>query len=166
MVKEKTASELSPKEENSIGASTLDEIVKSFYESISFAIGRQPDYRRLRSLFHKQGIVAPPKNEKEKSVPVMDLDTFIKNSTENIVITGMERKGLLQTEIARRAQTFGNLAQIFTTFEAKHSSDEAAPVYRGIYSIQLIRENHRWWILSVLWENERMGLQVPRAYLI
>lgn len=166
MAKEKTAAESPSTEKNQADVSTLDEIVKAFYESISFAIGRQPDYRRLRSLFHKQGLITPPKNEKEKNILVMDLDTYIKSSTENIVITGMERKGLLQSEIARRMQSFGNMAQIVSTFEAKHTTGDTTPLCRGLYGIQLIRENHRWWIISVLWENERPGLQVPRAYLV
>jgi len=73
---------------------------------------------------------------------------------------------LLQSEIARRMQSFGNMAQIVSTFEAKHTTGDTTPLCRGLYGIQLIRENHRWWIISVLWENERPGLQVPRAYLV
>ena len=166
MVKEKAAVEVPHKGKNIADVLTLDEIVKAFYESISFAVGKQPDYRRLKSLFHQQGFITPPKNEKEKNILIMDLDTYAKSSTENIVITGMERKGLIQTEIARRTQSFGNIAHILSTFEVKHSGGDATLLYRGLYSIQLIHENHRWWILSVLWENERTGLQVPRAYLI
>jgi len=166
MIKEKETAGMPSKEKHSPEVTTLDEIVKAFYESVSFAAGKQPDYRRLRSLFHKNGCITPPKNEKDKIFHVMDLDVYTKNSTENIVITGMERKGLLQTEIARRTQTFGNMAHVLSTFEVKHSVGDAALLYRGLYSIQLIREDQRWWILSVLWENERTGLQVPRAYLI
>ena len=146
--------------------STIDEIIKAFYESLSYAVGKQPDYRRWRSLFHERGIVTPSKTSKDSNTTIMDVDIFIKESVENIVITGMERKGLVQTEVARRTQAFGNIVQIFSTFEAHRSSRDLEQLPRGVYSIQLLRENHRWWIVSILEEIERPNLALPKAYLV
>ena len=32
---------------------------------------------------------------------------------------------------------------------------------RGVNSIQLFHDGARWWIVSVLWDNERDGVAVP-----
>lgn len=166
MAKGKAVTPQSKVTANPTDVSTIDEIMKSFYESVSYTVGKQPDYKRFRSLLHQHALITPPKADKKKNIDVMDIDTFVKGSVEDIVITGMERKGLVQTEIARRMQSFGNIVHVFSTFEAHHAAGNTVPLHRGVYSIQLIREIQRWWIISVMWEIERPGMLVPKAYLI
>lgn len=146
--------------------STLDGIIKAFYESVSFSSGSQPNFRRFRTLFHPQGMVVPSKVDKMMPQSVLDIDSFIKNSVENIVLTGMERKGSIVGEIARRTLTFGNIAHIFSTFQTKNKQEETKPQQRGVYSIQMIRESHRWWVISLIWETERQDMPLPKAYLV
>lgn len=146
--------------------SALDGIIKAFYESISFSSGSQPNFRRFRTLFHPQGMLVPPKVDKMIPVNVMDIELYIKNSVEDIVLTGMERKGTIVREIARRTITFGNVTHIFSTFETKSKPDDLKSQQRGVYSIQIVKENSRWWIVSLVWETERQDMPLPKAYLI
>ncbi len=146
--------------------STLDGIIKAFYESISFSSGSQPNFRRFRTLFHPRGMLVPSKVDKMLPQSAMDIDSFIKNSVENIVLTGMERKGSIIGEIARRTLTFGNITHIFSTFETKNKYDDPKAQQRGVYSIQMIKDNHRWWVISLIWETERQDMPLPKAYLV
>ncbi len=146
--------------------STLDGLMKALYESISFVSGNQPDFTRFRTLFRPQALIVPPKPEKASSAEVIDVEIYIKNSVEKIVLSGMERKGNVFNEIARRTLSFGNIVHIFSTFESKTKREDATPIERGVYSIQIIRASHRWWIVSLMWEVERPDLPLPRAYLI
>jgi len=146
--------------------STLEAIVKALYESVSFSPGRQPDYTRFRSLFHPDSRVIPPKAEKSSSLVVMDVETFITRSREHVVTTGLERKGFFEREIARRVESFGILVHIFSTYESRHRAQDPDPIQRGINSIQLVKDAHRWWIVSILWDIERPGNPIPKAYLI
>lgn len=150
---------------NPVDVMTVEGIIKALYESVSFMAGRQPDYDRLRSLFHPDGKLIPPKGEKETKVLVLDVDTFNARSREHVVISGLERKGFIEKEIARRSHAFGNIVHLFSTYESRHTVSDPTPIQRGINSIQLLKENGRWWVISILWDVERPTNPIPKAYL-
>ena len=52
---------------------SVDAIITSLYDSISFLPGTQPDYVRLKSLFHPQGRLIPPKADKDPHVQALDV---------------------------------------------------------------------------------------------
>lgn len=66
-----------------------------------------------------------------------------------------------EVEIARRIHEFGNMAHVWSVYEARSTPHDAAPERRGINSIQLFRdERGHWRIVSMIWDNERPGLSV------
>ena len=150
----------------STDVTTLDAIVKALYESVSFPPGRQPDYQRLRMLFHPDGSIIPPKTQKNSELVVLDLDSFITRSREFVVTTGLERQGFHEKEVARRTAAFGSMVHILSTYESRHTVKDTTAFERGINSIQLVREVNRWYIVSILWEIERTGHPIPRAFLV
>ena len=58
-------------------------------------------------------------------------------------------------EIARRENRFGNVCQVFSTYETVRAPGDTAPFARGVHSIQLVSDGHRWWIAALVWDNER-----------
>jgi len=69
-----------------------------------------------------------------------------------------------EVEIGRRIDVFGNMAQVWSAYEARDALGDGPPERRGINSIQLYREaGGRWRIVSMIWDNERPGLQLPSA---
>ena len=67
-----------------------------------------------------------------------------------------------EVEIGRRIDLFGNIAQVWSAYEARRSPDDAEPERRGINSIQLFRDSEQGWrIVSMIWDNEREGVTVP-----
>lgn len=134
---------------------SVDAIVKALYESVSFSPGSQPDFNRLRTLFHPDGRVVPPKREIGDDVKVFDIETFIKNSRENIILTGLEAKGFFEQETKRATEAFGNIVHVFSTYESKHVQKDASPFQRGVNSIQLVNDKGRWWVVTVMWDIEK-----------
>jgi hypothetical protein len=76
-----------------------------------------------------------------------------------------EAAGFFEREIARRTDCFGNVCQIFSTYESRHAASDPKPFERGVNSIQLVRDGKRWWIASVAWEAERPDNPIPPEYL-
>ena len=67
-----------------------------------------------------------------------------------------------EVEIGRRIDLFGNIAQVWSAYEARRALDDAEPERRGINSIQLFRTPEAGWrIVSMIWDNEREGVEVP-----
>lgn len=77
---------------------------------------------------------------------------------------GIVPEGLLETELARTSDAFGQVVHVFSTCEARKAPG-VAPFIRGINSIQLYNDGARGWILSVPWRAEDARLALPPRYL-
>jgi hypothetical protein len=61
-----------------------------------------------------------------------------------------------EIETDRRIDVFGNIAHVWSAYEARRSSGDAEPERRGINSIQLFNDPDRGWrIIHMIWDNER-----------
>ncbi len=61
-----------------------------------------------------------------------------------------------EVETGRRIDLFGNMAHVWSNYEARTSPDDADVERRGINSIQLFRHPDLGWrIVSMIWDNER-----------
>jgi hypothetical protein len=76
-----------------------------------------------------------------------------------------EKSGFYETEIARRIEQFGQIAQVWSTYESRHDPSDPEPFMRGINSIQLFNDGKRWWILSIYWQHESVQHPLPKKYL-
>ena len=61
-----------------------------------------------------------------------------------------------EVETGRRIDVFGNMAHVWSNYEARTSPDDQQPERRGINSIQLFKDPERGWrIIHMIWDNER-----------
>ena len=57
------------------------------------------------------------------------------------------------------------VTHIFSAYESKRAASDPKPFARGINSIQLFNDGARWWVVGVLWDNERPDKPIPAAFL-
>ncbi|HEX6741967.1 MAG TPA: hypothetical protein VF079_09275 [Sphingomicrobium sp.] len=69
-----------------------------------------------------------------------------------------------EVETSRRIDLFGNMAHVWSGYEARRSPQEDPPERRGTNSIQLFRDPDLGWrIIHMIWDNERNpALEWPR----
>ena len=61
-----------------------------------------------------------------------------------------------EVETSRRIDRFGNMAHVWSGYEARRSHDDSEPERRGINSIQLFKDPDQGWrIVHMIWDNER-----------
>ena len=61
-----------------------------------------------------------------------------------------------EIETSRRIDLFGNMAHVWSGYEARRTAGEEPPERRGINSIQLFRHPDLGWrIIHMIWDNER-----------
>lgn len=66
-----------------------------------------------------------------------------------------------EVEIGRRVDLFGNIAHVWSAYEARRAPDDTVPERRGVNSIQLFRDGEgRWRIVAMIWDNEREGVSL------
>jgi hypothetical protein len=69
-----------------------------------------------------------------------------------------------EVETRREILIFGNVAHVWSAYEARTDPDDAVPERRGINSIQLFRDETGWRVISMIWDNERPGLSVEDGF--
>ena len=140
---------------------SIDGIINALYASISGPRGAARDWPRMRSLFVPDARLIPSVNRPPggRGVVMLGVNDYIAGSGAMLVDTGFRER-----EIARKVDQFGSIAHVFSTYES-FRGDETAPFMRGINSIQLLNDGNRWWVVSVFWDAERPGLQIPEKYL-
>lgn len=141
---------------------SVQSVICGLYQSISGRAGAPRDWPRLRSLlFPGARLVRTFTDDAGRpQALIMDIDAYVGNTRQFF-----RENDFFEVQVACKVDRFGNIAQAFSTYEARRFPDETAPLKRGINSIQLFFDGRRWWILSILWDNEREGLRVPPEYL-
>jgi len=148
-------------------AASVESIVAALYASVSHAADASPDFDRMRGIFLYVGGLVPPIKPGE-DFKVTDVDTFESRFAKAAAARkekGTAASGFFEREIARRTDCFGNVCQVFSTYESRHALSDEKPFERGINSIQLVRDGKRWWIASVAWAAERAENPIPVPYL-
>jgi hypothetical protein len=123
----------------------------------------EPNWDRLRALFLPQAIIVPPRRPDAETFAVLDVNAFEDRIRK--YIAGRREKGeplgFTEREIARRENCFGNVCQVFSTYETVRAPKDPTPFARGIHSIQLVHDGHRWWIAALVWGTERPDNPLP-----
>ena len=101
-----------------------------------------PDARQIRTFVDAEG--RPQRT-------VMGLAEYSRDTTPFFAANDF-----FEIETARKIDVFGNIAHVWSAYEARTAPDAATPERRGINSIQLFRDaEHGWRILHMIWDNER-----------
>ena len=148
-------------------AVSVDAIVAALYASVSHGPDALPDFERMRAIFLPVGMLVPPKKPSEDIFTTLDVDGFADRVRKSLATRKEKNEpaGFVEREIGRRTDCFGNVCQVFSTYESKNAPSDEKPFQRGINSIQLLRDGRRWWIASVIWDIERPDNPIPAQYL-
>ena len=131
--------------------------VDEMYAMISGPAGPR-DWSRQANCFHPEArqirtFVGP---DGRSSMKIMSLDEYARNTTPIFAAQGFH-----EVEIGRRVDLFGNIAHVWSAYEARISPDDSDPERRGINSIQLFKDPDRGWrIVAMIWDNEREGVAI------
>ncbi len=132
---------------------SIDAVINAYYDVIGGPPDEKRDWNRFLSLFTKDARFHTARQTGQRVSPVsMTPDEFARFSDAYF-----KSSGYSETEIHRRVDVFGNIAQVLSTYEARHGDRESKPYSRGVYSIQLLGDGKRWWIVSIMWDHEREG---------
>ncbi|WP_411894845.1 hypothetical protein [Winogradskyella sp. A2] len=141
---------------------TLDSTIETLYAVISGDAGVERDWDLFKHLFNENAKLIPSGKNKEGEhiVRYMTPDDYIKTSGKWLFDNGFH-----EIEINRETQTFGNITQVFSTYESFRKKEDNEPFMRGINSIQLMNDGERWWIINIYWMQESEDNPIPEQYL-
>lgn len=137
------------------------DFTRTLYEVIS-APHEARDWAAVQKLYHadarmvRTGVDA----NGEPFARAMSLDDYIENVTELLKDVRFS-----EIEIAHEVTLFGNVAQLASVYEFEFATAAEVRRGRGVNFFTLFREDGRWHIMSIVWDNERDGLQLPATWL-
>jgi hypothetical protein len=151
-----------PPPANPADVASPDAILAATYGVISDPAGQPRDWDRFRSLFWSGARLIPTGPKKEGggfAARTFTPDEYVARATPIF-----EKEAFYEKEAARRMERYGNIAQVFSTYESRHDPN-AAPFVRGINSFQLFFDGTRWWVVTIFWQAETPENPIPKEFL-
>ena len=146
---------------------SLDAIMHAAYDSISGPAGPR-DWKRFQSLFVPDAKLIPVRvlpgspNPAHPSTDAtyLSVEDYVKRASG-----GMTTNGFYEHSVHNEVEQFGDIVQVFSTYESRHKADDPTPFARGINSFQLLKDGERYWVVNIYWEAERPDNPIPAKYL-
>jgi hypothetical protein len=137
-------------------------ILAAVYNVISGAKGQPRDWDRMRSLFIPDARLIPTTATPggHTDAIILTIDGYIARSNGRMTSTGF-----FEHSIHNEIEQFGNIVQIWSTYESRHSPDDPKPFARGINSFQLLKDGDRYWVVNIFWDAESPTNPIPAKYL-
>jgi hypothetical protein len=147
---------------NAADVSSVDAIMAATYDVISGPAGKARDWDRFRSLFVPGARLMAVHEEKDGtfSLHAVSPDGYVERAGDYFL-----KNGFAERESARKAERYGNIIQVFSTYESRHDASDAKPFARGINSFQLFFDGKRWWVVTIYWQEETPGNPIPKEFL-
>ncbi len=146
---------------NGADVASIEAIVGAYYASTAGEAKQPRDWDRFRSLFLPDArlIAARPRGDGSAGAFFLTPDDFVGANRKYL-----ENGGYFEREVAQRVESFGAIAQVWSTYESRRVKDAPQPYARGINSFQLLKDGNRWWIVNIYWDFEREGTPIPEKY--
>jgi len=136
---------------------TIDSLIKASYEVVSGEKGAKRQWERDNYIHHPKAVYSYFSRQKGKQV-ILTLQEFHKETDEMVFDTDF-----YENEVNREVRIFGNIAHVWSTYETRLEKDGKVE-RRGINSFQLIYENNRWHIISLIFCGENENNIIPKAF--
>jgi hypothetical protein len=135
---------------------TLDQVLARLYEVISFHEGGEPDWSGMREVFSRHARITRVTPE---GTDHLDLPSFIAMAREMLEVGAYT--GFHESELSRRVDRLGDVVHVLSAYETKRHPAAGDRLGQGVNSIQLVREDGAWRVVSLCWDEE--GLRAPHV---
>jgi hypothetical protein len=142
---------------------TPEAILAATYHVISGPATQKRDWDRFRSLFVPGARLIP--TVAKKTGGGYETRVITPDEYATYADAYFQKNGFAEREIARKEERYGNIMQIFSTYESRHDASDAQPFARGINSFQLFYDGTRWWVVTIFWQEETPDNPLPKEFL-
>jgi hypothetical protein len=137
----------------------IETTVLAVYNVISGPAGRR-DWNRFEALFAPEAhMVVSRITDGAPATVVLTPKQYIERTTPIF-----NEKGFFERPIATRILRYGNIAQVWSTYETREAANQEKPVARGINSLQLVRIGSEWKVQSIVWQQEDAAHPIPSQF--
>jgi hypothetical protein len=126
----------------------LDRLIQEFYRVICFEEGGAPDFERLTALFSQHARITRVTPEGIDHLDVQGFNALVRELLELGAFTSFHER-----ELKRSVHRYGRVFHIASAYETKAAPDAVDYLERGVNSLQVLREQDGWRIVSLCWDS-------------
>jgi hypothetical protein len=141
------------------GFATIDRLMTALYSSISGPPGGQ-DFELSRRLYHPDVRLVRTRLDDDGRPAAFSFSGEEYEANAKALLADMP---FYEVETERRVVRFGNVAQVFSAYEARTAPEGGELIKRGMNCAHLFNDGRRWWLMHLIWDDEREGVEVPRT---
>lgn len=133
--------------------SEIQSVLDKFYEIISGEAGRERNWIEFKSLFFSDDSSLASMKYNADNICItkrLDVETYI----EGLSIF-LRSKDFYEYGFNYEIKEYGNIASVYSEYEAKIKKDDTDIIKSGINIVQFIYGGSGWKIYSMLWEDHR-----------
>jgi hypothetical protein len=151
-----------PPAANPADIATPDAILAAVYNVISGPPGPR-DWDRFNSLFAPGARLIPIGPRKDTSgIGIVSMSPQDYSARAGSYFL---KSGFVEREASRKSERYGDIMQVFSTYESRHDAKDEKPFARGINSFQLYYDGTRWWVVTIMWEEETPANPISKEFL-
>ncbi|MGB7196541.1 MAG: hypothetical protein WBD81_24065 [Collimonas pratensis] len=136
--------------------SEIDALVRAFFSVFTNKNGARPEVDAIHRMFIPQGLIIKCYGDHRE---IYTLQQFIAPRLQ--LLTSGQLTDFQEQEVSARTDIFGGIAQRYSVYEKSGVLDGQAFHAYGVKTLQLIRMEDGWKMVSLAWEDERDGLGIP-----
>ena len=137
----------------------LDRLTNEFFRAVSFEAGEIPPYEEIYALFIETGLII--KNT-AATPEISTVRQFIE--PRMAMVRSGEMTRFNEMELSESTEVFGKVAHRFNSYAKSGTINGVAFTARGMVSTQFIQTPVGWKISAMAWDDERLGLSIPKQY--
>lgn len=138
----------------------IQSTVYAVYNVLSGPAGRR-DWDRFEELFAPSAvIVSSSSRDGARELTRSSTKEFVEHWKPIF-----NEKGWFERPVAMRIERYGDIAQVWSTYEGRETSNQEKPSARGIDSFQMVRIGSDWKVQSLVWQEEDASAPIPAQYL-
>jgi hypothetical protein len=139
---------------------SVEDRVMELYAAVSFGPGGECDWEKLKELMHPSIQLAMPPHPQA----LMDREAFFDDFRKFIAESPAGELGFHERVASVQVSEFGAIAHALVVFEVRFDPKSEQPLQRGVDSIQFVKEEAGWRIVSIVTEAERGALEIPKSF--
>jgi uncharacterized protein (DUF1697 family) len=125
---------------------TAESVVRELYRLVTVDAGQVTDWEQVRNLFIPEAVIVL-RVSKDAST-VFDVQGWIDDFVAWNEKAKVKEHGFSEKILVLQPRVFRDIANVFVLYEAALTDSDHPPT-RGVDSIELIRKDGRWWIVSI-----------------
>jgi hypothetical protein len=123
-------------------------MIRDYYKVICFEEGGAPNLERMSEMFSSHARITRITPEGVDYLDVRSFTSLVEELLELGAMTSFHER-----EIKRNALRYGQLFHVASAYETRVKPDAIDYLERGVNSLQILREQRGWRIVSLCWDS-------------